>query len=70
MSEESPMSMVFAEKIFGIVLTCLGIILAYNTVANMAVAGMTGAFSIIGGIILVLLGIILLTSQTSAENKG
>ena len=67
MSEESPMSMVFAEKIFGIVLACLGLILTYNTVTNMAVAGMTGTFSIIGGLIMMLLGIILFISQTSAE---
>ncbi|MEM2914874.1 MAG: hypothetical protein QXH91_05690, partial [Candidatus Bathyarchaeia archaeon] len=61
MSRETPLSLVFAERIFGIILIIIGLILAYNTFTSLNVAGLSAGFSIISGISLIIIGFILLT---------
>ncbi|MEM2111117.1 MAG: hypothetical protein QXX08_04480 [Candidatus Bathyarchaeia archaeon] len=64
MSRETPLSLVFAERIFGIILIIIGLILTYNTFTSLDVAGLCAGFSIISGISLIIIGFILLTAQT------
>ncbi len=63
-SKESPISLVLAERIFGVVMALIGLILTYNTLTSLDVAGTTAGFSIIAGITMMAVGLILLLAQT------
>jgi hypothetical protein len=54
----------FAEKILGIVLLAIGIILTYETYNNPTVAGVPGPAFIIIGVILVAFGIVMILAKT------
>ena len=55
---------VFAEKILGILLLSIGIVLTYETYTYPASAGMAGPIFIIVGVILVAFGAIMLLAKT------
>jgi hypothetical protein len=54
----------FAEKVLGILLLAIGIILTYETYANSADAGMAGPIFIMVGVILTAFGIVLILAKT------
>jgi hypothetical protein len=57
---------VFAEKILGIVLLAVGIILTYETYTNPTDAGMAGPIFVIIGVILVAFGIAMILAKTGS----
>jgi hypothetical protein len=65
MSKTRPtFGIVLAEKILGVLLLAIGIILTYETYNNPTVAGMTGPFVLIVGVIMVAFGIIMILAKT------
>ena len=64
MSKETPISLTFVERIFGIIMALIGLILTYNTYVNLDAAGLAANFSIVAGISLIIFGLILLLAQT------
>jgi len=63
MSKKTPSGLTFVEKIFGIIIAILGLILIYYTYTNLNVAGITAGFSIASGSLLIIIGFILLISR-------
>ncbi|MBS7657280.1 hypothetical protein KEJ33_05090 [Candidatus Bathyarchaeota archaeon] len=55
---------VFAEKVLGILLLSIGIILTYETYTYPTIAGMVGPLFIIIGVILIAFGVILIITKT------
>jgi hypothetical protein len=55
---------VLAEKILGIVLLAVGIILTYETYTNPTDIGMAGPIFVIVGVILVAFGIVMILAKT------
>ena len=65
MSKTMPrFGVVFAEKVLGIVLLAIGIILTYETYANPTAAGMAGPVFIVIGVIIVAFGIAMILAKT------
>jgi hypothetical protein len=65
MSKTGPtFGVVFAEKVLGIVLFFIGIILTYETYTNQEYAGMAGPIFIIVGVILTAFGIVMILAKT------
>jgi len=62
-SEERPASLVFIEKIFGLILAVIGLILTYNTYLNLKAAGTAAPFFIATGVLLMILGLVLVISR-------
>jgi len=63
MSKGMPTGLTFVEKIFGIILALLGVILTYYTYNNLAVVGITAFFFIAAGFSLIILGFILVIAK-------
>lgn len=64
MSEGMPFGLTFAEKILGIIIALIGLILAYYSLNSPDVSGIARGFFIAGGIILIMLGLLLLIAKT------
>jgi uncharacterized membrane protein len=64
MSRKTPIGITFFEKVFGMVLIILGIILAYATYTSLAAAGPAAAFSLTAGALLIVLGFVLIIVKT------
>ncbi len=60
MSKEVPTVLVFAEKISGIIIAIIGLLLINFTYTSMNAAGITALFFIAVGVLLIVLGFILL----------
>jgi len=56
--------LVFAEKILGILLLSVGIVLTYETYTYSSSVGILGSIFIIIGVILVALGIVMILAKT------
>lgn len=63
MSEEKPVGLTFAEKLFGIIIFIIGFILTYYTYINQGTAGIGAWFFIAGGVSLMILGLIMLIAK-------
>jgi hypothetical protein len=65
MSKTMPkFGVVFAEKVLGILLLAIGIVLTYETYVNSTDAGMAGPIFIVVGVILTAFGIVLILAKT------
>jgi hypothetical protein len=65
MSEtKSTFGVVLAEKILGVALLAVGIILTYETYTNPAIAGLPEPVFLIIGVILVAFGIVMILAKT------
>jgi hypothetical protein len=60
MSKNAPIVVFFVEKISGIILSILGLILIYYTYDNLSLVGSIKIFSFVSGVVLLILGLILL----------
>lgn len=58
------LSLIFAEKISGLILLIVGVVLAYNSNMYMKDLGALGAFSIIVGAVLAFLGILMILAKS------
>ncbi len=64
MSKKTPIGLTFFEKVFGLVVLLLGIILVYYTNMNLSVAGALAAYSYAaGGLLIVLGGIMIIVKR-------
>jgi len=63
MSKKMPAGLTFVEKIFGIIIAIVGLILTYYTYTNIDVAGIAASFSLAAGFMLIILGFILLIAR-------
>ncbi len=65
MSKSIPkFGVVFAEKVLGILLFAIGLVLTYETYGNQTVAGNLGSVFLLIGIIMAAFGIILILAKT------
>ena len=65
MSKSIPkLGVVFAEKVLGILLFAVGIVLSYETYGNQTVAGTLGSIFLIIGVIMAAFGVILILAKT------
>jgi hypothetical protein len=58
------LSLIFAEKISGLILLIVGVILAYNSNMHMKDLGALGAFFIMVGAVLAFLGILMIVAKS------
>ena len=65
MSKRNLFGLSFAEKIFGIIIAAIGIILTYYTYTNPDAAGISTQYFLAAGIILIVLGVILVIVKSS-----
>ncbi|RLI36451.1 hypothetical protein DRO55_03515 [Candidatus Bathyarchaeota archaeon] len=65
MSEDAPTGLILAEKLMGIIILIMGVLLSYYTYENIEAAGVSAVVFIIAGIALIILGIIMLIAKTS-----
>ena len=65
MSKSIPkFGVVFAEKVLGILLFAIGLVLTYETYGNQTVAGNLGSVFLLIGIVMAAFGIILILAKT------
>ena len=65
MSKSVPkFGIVFAEKVLGILLFAIGMVLSYETYGNQTVAGTLGSIFLLIGIVMAAFGIILILAKT------
>ena len=58
MSDKTPLGLKFGERIFGLLVIILGVVMAYYTNANASAAGVVGSFFIYVGFCLIVIGIL------------
>lgn len=63
MSREAPSGLAVAEKILGIIILIIGILLSYNTYTNIEAARLGANIFFATGIALVILGLILIIAR-------
>lgn len=64
MSERTPSKLVFVEKILGIIILIIGVLLSYNTFTNFQAAGLGANLFLAIGIALTTVGLILVIART------
>lgn len=67
MSKEKLSGLVVAEKIFGVIIIIIGILMTYNTYNEMKAAGLGAAVFLVTGFGLIVLGLILATAKAREE---
>jgi hypothetical protein len=55
---------VFAEKVLGILLLAIGLVLTYETYGNQSVAGNLGSVFLLVGVVMAAFGVILILAKT------
>ncbi len=63
MSEEKLSGIVVAEKIFGVIIIIIGILMTYNTYNEMKAAGLGATVFLVTAIALIILGLIVTTAR-------
>jgi len=64
LSREKLSGVMVAEKIIGVIIIIIGILMTYNTYGNIDAAGLGGGVFLATGIVLVILGVLLVTTKT------
>jgi len=65
MSKSMPkFGVVFAEKVLGILLLAIGLVLTYETYGNQSVAGNLGSVFLLVGVVMAAFGVILILAKT------
>ena len=65
MSKSVPkFGVVFAEKVLGILLLAIGLLLSYDTYGNQGAAGTLGSVFLLLGVVMAAFGIILILAKT------
>jgi len=63
LSEEKLSGIVVAEKIFGVIIIIIGILMTYNTYNEMKAAGLGATVFLVTAIALIILGLIVTTAR-------